>query len=80
VRARCCDHVPASSVVVLPLDLEGGQAALEEAAAQADAAVGGAGVDYLVHNAGKCVCARAVCARVRVRWMVAVAASLWWCG
>ena len=47
--------VPASDVVVLPIDLCGPYAKLEEAATVADAAFGGTGVDYLVHNAGKCV-------------------------
>ncbi|KAG2484642.1 hypothetical protein HYH03_016595 [Edaphochlamys debaryana] len=38
--------------LVLPFDLLGPYAALEEAAKKADAAFGGAGIDYLVHNAG----------------------------
>jgi short-subunit dehydrogenase len=39
-------------IEVLPLDLCGPYAGLEAAAAAADAAFGGSGVDYLVHNAG----------------------------
>ena len=37
---------------MLPLDLCAPFAELHVAAAQADTAFGGAGVDYLVHNAG----------------------------
>lgn len=37
---------------MLPLDLCSSYEAFEKAAASADAAFGGAGVDYLVHNAG----------------------------
>jgi NAD(P)-dependent dehydrogenase (short-subunit alcohol dehydrogenase family) len=40
-------------VLVLPLDLTGDAAGLEAAAAAADRAFDGAGIDYLVHNAGK---------------------------
>ncbi|KXZ46596.1 hypothetical protein GPECTOR_42g807 [Gonium pectorale] len=39
-------------VVVLPFDLCSEYSELEKAAAAADAAFGGAGVDYLIHNAG----------------------------
>jgi len=42
----------ASDALVLPLDLTGPYEGLERAAQQADAAFGGQGVDYLVHNAG----------------------------
>ncbi|KIY95436.1 hypothetical protein MNEG_12525 [Monoraphidium neglectum] len=42
----------APEIVLLPLDVEGPQAALEAAAKEADAAFGSAGVDFLVHNAG----------------------------
>ncbi len=41
-------------VLVLPLDLTGPFPALEQASQQADAAFGGQGVDFLVHNAGGC--------------------------
>ena len=40
------------NVLVLPFDLCGDYTELEQAAATADAAFGGAGVDYLIHNAG----------------------------
>lgn len=42
----------ASEALVLPLDVTAPPEALEAAAAAADAAFGGAGVDFLVHNAG----------------------------
>jgi hypothetical protein len=47
--------VPKENVLVLPFDLCGGDEAIEKAAALADAAFGGAGVDYLIHNAGQSV-------------------------
>lgn len=56
--ASCKQAVKASlptspdNVLVLPFDLCGDYAELEKAAAAADAAFDGAGVDYLVHNAG----------------------------
>jgi NAD(P)-dependent dehydrogenase (short-subunit alcohol dehydrogenase family) len=40
-------------VEVLPLDLTGPFQQLEAAAAAADSAFGGRGVDYLLHNAGR---------------------------
>lgn len=49
VKAKC---VGAAAVEVLPFDLTGGEEALKEAVAQAEAMFGGAGVDYMVHNAG----------------------------
>ena len=47
---------------MLPLDLNGPFSAMEEAAAVADQAFDGAGVDFLVHNAGEAswLCARDV--------------------
>lgn len=60
-RAGLC-HLPAPpcpmrracmQAVVLPFDLCGSYADLERAAAAADAAFDGAGVDFLVHNAGE---------------------------
>eukprot|EP00955_Chlamydomonas_euryale_P085144 364058-Chlamydomonas_euryale.AAC.6 len=44
--------VPARNVLVLPFDLLGDGDAIAKAAAAADAAFDGAGIDYLVHNAG----------------------------
>ncbi len=38
---------------MLPFDLTGSDEQLAEAVRKADAAFGGAGVDYLVHNAGE---------------------------
>lgn len=52
VKAACCEYVPEEQVVLLPVDLVGNSEALEEAAEAAFAAFDGAGVDYLVHNAG----------------------------
>ena len=43
---------PPENVLVLPFDLCGSYSDLEQAAAAADSAFGGAGVDYLMHNAG----------------------------
>jgi dehydrogenase/reductase SDR family protein 7 len=39
-------------VLVLPFNLLGPEGDLQAAAAAADAAFGGAGIDYLIHNAG----------------------------
>lgn len=47
-----CSGTHASEALVLPFDVTGPPAALEAAAAAADAAFGGLGVDYLFHNAG----------------------------
>ena len=52
VKAACGGKHGPEGIVVLPFDLCGDAAKLEEAAGAADAAFGGAGVDYLVHNAG----------------------------
>ncbi len=41
------------NVLVLPFDLTGSDEQLAEAVSKANAAFGGAGVDYLVHNAGE---------------------------
>ncbi|KAI7846257.1 hypothetical protein COHA_000237 [Chlorella ohadii] len=54
VKQHCCQHVAEGDVVLLPLDLVGDSAGLEAAAKAAFAAFDGAGVDYVVHNAGKC--------------------------
>ncbi|KAG1664699.1 hypothetical protein FOA52_006674 [Chlamydomonas sp. UWO 241] len=50
VKARL--PTPPGDVLVLPFDLCGDDASIEAAAAKADAAFGGAGIDFLVHNAG----------------------------
>ena len=39
-------------MLILPFDLCGSYEELEKAAAAADSAFGGSGVDYLIHNAG----------------------------
>jgi NAD(P)-dependent dehydrogenase (short-subunit alcohol dehydrogenase family) len=52
VQARCRAAAPGGKVEVLTLDLTAPYAELQAAAALADGAFGGAGVDYLVHNAG----------------------------
>lgn len=44
--------LPAGHTLVVPFDLCAPYEELEKAAAAADAAFGGAGIDYLVHNAG----------------------------
>jgi NAD(P)-dependent dehydrogenase (short-subunit alcohol dehydrogenase family) len=49
VKEACPDP---SAVLVLPFDLLGPEAGLEAAAQTADGAFGGAGIDYLIHNAG----------------------------
>ena len=51
VKASLPTH--ADNVVILPFDLCGNYEALEKAAAAADAAFDGAGVDFLIHNAGE---------------------------
>jgi hypothetical protein len=50
VKAAC--KADPADVLVLPFDLLAPDADLEAAAAAADAAFGGAGIDFLVHNAG----------------------------
>ena len=52
VKRACLAHLPASDVLLLPLDLTGPAAGLETAAEAAFAAFSGAGVDFLIHNAG----------------------------
>lgn len=47
-----CSGAHSGDIVLLPLDLTGPQASLEDAARRADEAFGGAGVDFLIHNAG----------------------------
>uniref|UniRef100_A0A383WEJ1 Ketoreductase domain-containing protein n=1 Tax=Tetradesmus obliquus TaxID=3088 RepID=A0A383WEJ1_TETOB len=49
VKEACLDP---SAVLVLPFDLLGPEADLAAAAAAADGAFGGAGIDFLIHNAG----------------------------
>ena len=49
---KACVAKGAADVLVLPLDLTGSFDQLEAAAAAADEAFGGAGVDYLIQNAG----------------------------
>ena len=51
VKAQCAARSGAEAEV-LPVDLTAPFEALHEAAVAADAAFDGAGVDYLVHNAG----------------------------
>jgi NAD(P)-dependent dehydrogenase (short-subunit alcohol dehydrogenase family) len=53
VQARCRAAAPGAKVEVLTLDLTAPYAELQAAAALADGAFGGAGIDYLVHNAGR---------------------------
>jgi len=53
VQARCRAAAPGGKVEVLTLDLTAPYAELQAAAALADGAFGGAGIDYLVHNAGR---------------------------
>lgn len=50
VRASC---VKPPDVLVLPFDLMASSDKLQAAAKAADEAFGGAGVDYLIHNAGE---------------------------
>lgn len=49
-RASC---PPPSDVLVLPFDLMDSTQKLQEVARAADEAFGGAGIDFLVHNAGE---------------------------
>jgi NAD(P)-dependent dehydrogenase (short-subunit alcohol dehydrogenase family) len=51
VKGSCTDTNP-EDILVLPFDLLGSSSSLEQAAADADAAFGGAGIDFLIHNAG----------------------------
>ena len=51
VADECCQH-DGQQHCVLPFDLIGPFKELEQAAAGAAAAYGGAGIDVLVHNAG----------------------------
>ena len=48
----CVEQLPEDHVLLLPLDLTGPPEALQQAADAAFAAFNGAGVDYIVHNAG----------------------------
>lgn len=48
----CVQQLPEDRVFLLPLDLTGSPEALQEAADAAFSAFDGAGVDYVVHNAG----------------------------
>ncbi len=50
VKASC--QAAPGDVLVLPFDLLGPAAQLESAAATANVAFGGNGIDYLIHNAG----------------------------
>jgi NAD(P)-dependent dehydrogenase (short-subunit alcohol dehydrogenase family) len=68
--AAACD------VAVLPLDLCGEEQQLLVAAQQADELFGGAGVDFLIHNAGGLLlCCRAV---LLLRCAAATVAALLW--
>ena len=53
VQQLCEQTHGCKGVLVLPLDVTSEPAKLTAAAEEADAAFDGAGVDYLVHNAGK---------------------------
>lgn len=52
-RVKACLGLPDDRVVVLPFDLCSDYMELEKAAAAADQAFEGAGIDYLIHNAGR---------------------------
>lgn len=52
VQARCRQVAQDAVIEVQTLDLTSPYAELQAAAALADGAFGGAGIDYLVHNAG----------------------------
>jgi len=52
VKKICSQHIPSENIVCLPLDLTGPPEKLEEAANAAFAAFDGAGIDYVIHNAG----------------------------
>ena len=52
VQARCRQVAQDAIVEVQTLDITSPYAELQAAAALADGAFGGAGIDYLVHNAG----------------------------
>ena len=52
VQARCREVAKGGKVEVLALDLTAPYSELQAAAALSDGAFGGAGIDYLVHNAG----------------------------
>lgn len=60
-------YAPCGSVQILPFDLLADYSELEKAAAAADAAFGGKGIDYLIHNAGGW-CRRRGVQRVGRRW------------
>ena len=53
VRAACNGQQGCGGAIVLPLDITAPAAELHGAAVAADNAFEGAGVDYLVHNAGQ---------------------------
>lgn len=48
--AKTGKHAP-DAVIILPLDLTGGEEYLAEAVRKAESFFGGAGVDYMFHNA-----------------------------
>ena len=52
VKTACLQHTSAENILLLPIDLTGPAHALETAAETAFSAFDGAGVDYVVHNAG----------------------------
>ncbi|CAL5222280.1 g4619 [Coccomyxa viridis] len=52
VQAACMDREGCAGAMVLPLDICSPTSQLHEAAVEADNAFEGAGVDYLIHNAG----------------------------
>ena len=56
VQAACLEQQSCAGVTLLPLDLCAPASQMHEAAVKADNAFDGAGVDYLVHNAGEASC------------------------
>lgn len=52
VKTACAEHSGGKSIICLPIDLTGHPEELETAASAAFAAFDGAGVDYIIHNAG----------------------------
>ncbi|KAL6771473.1 hypothetical protein ACKKBG_A26525 [Auxenochlorella protothecoides x Auxenochlorella symbiontica] len=52
VKAKCAAFIPADDVLLLRLDVLGPPATLAEAVETACSAFGGAGLDYIFHNAG----------------------------
>ena len=53
VQVACLEQQSCAGVTLLPLDLCAPASQMHKAAVKADNAYDGAGVDYLVHNAGE---------------------------